>query len=177
MSNSVWPHRQQPIRLHCPWDSPGKTLEWVAISFSNAWKWKVKVKPLSRVRLFMTPRTAAHQAPPSMGFQGYNIQPMGLKAVETTHNINNAFGHGTANKHTVQWWIKKFCKGDENFKLKCSSQPLEVDEDQLRGSSKLILLQLHEKLHSTQCQPFHSHLALERQRSSICGCLMSWLKI
>ena len=28
-----------------------KTLEWVAISFSNAWKWKVKVKSLSRVRL------------------------------------------------------------------------------------------------------------------------------
>ena len=44
------------------------TLEWVAISFSNAWKWKVKVKSLSRVRLFTTPWTAAHQAPPSMGF-------------------------------------------------------------------------------------------------------------
>ena len=45
-----------------------RTLEWVAISFSNAWKWKVKVKSLSRVRLFETPWTAAHQAPPSMGF-------------------------------------------------------------------------------------------------------------
>ena len=45
-----------------------RTLEWVAISFSNAWKWKVKVKLLSRVRLFETPWTAAHQAPPSMGF-------------------------------------------------------------------------------------------------------------
>ena len=45
-----------------------RTLEWVAISFSNAWKWKVKVKSLSRVQLFMTPLTAAHQAPPSMGF-------------------------------------------------------------------------------------------------------------
>ena len=45
-----------------------RTLEWVAISFSNASKWKVKVKSLSRVRLFMTPWTAAHQAPPSMGF-------------------------------------------------------------------------------------------------------------
>ena len=44
------------------------TLEWVAISFSNAWKWKVKVKWLSRLRLLATPWTVAHQAPPSMGF-------------------------------------------------------------------------------------------------------------
>ena len=52
--------------------SPGilqaRTLEWVTISFSNAWKWKVKVKSLSHVWLFTTPRTAAYQAPPSMGF-------------------------------------------------------------------------------------------------------------
>ena len=45
-----------------------RTLEWVAISFSNAWKWKVKVKSLSRVWLLVTPWTTAHQAPPSMGF-------------------------------------------------------------------------------------------------------------
>ena len=45
-----------------------RTLEWVAISFSTAWKWKVKVKSLSRVQLLATPWTAAHQAPPSMGF-------------------------------------------------------------------------------------------------------------
>ena len=44
-----------------------RTLEWVAISFSNAWKWKVKVKSLSRVRPSATPWTIAHQAPPSMG--------------------------------------------------------------------------------------------------------------
>ena len=43
-----------------------RTPEWAAISFSNAWKWQVKVKSLSRVRLFATPWTAAHQAPPSM---------------------------------------------------------------------------------------------------------------
>ena len=56
------------------WGSPipgilqARTLEWVAISFSSAWKWKVKVKLLSPVRLFATPRTAAYQAPLSMGF-------------------------------------------------------------------------------------------------------------
>ena len=57
-----------------PPDSPipgilqARTLEWVAISFSNAWKWKVKVKSLSCVRLLATPWTAAYQAPPPMGF-------------------------------------------------------------------------------------------------------------
>ena len=45
-----------------------RTLDWVAISFSNAGKWKVKVKLLRHVQLFVTPWTAAYQAPPSMGF-------------------------------------------------------------------------------------------------------------
>ena len=45
-----------------------RTLEWVAISFSNPWKWKVKVKSLSHVWFLATPWTAAYQAPPSMGF-------------------------------------------------------------------------------------------------------------
>ena len=45
-----------------------RTLEWVAISLSKAWKWKVKVKSLRRVLLLATPWTAAHQALPSMGF-------------------------------------------------------------------------------------------------------------
>ena len=45
-----------------------RTLEWVAISFSSVWKWKVKVKSLSHVRLLATPWTTAYQAPPSMGF-------------------------------------------------------------------------------------------------------------
>ena len=57
-----------------PPDSPvpgilqARTPEWVAISFSNTWKWKVKGKSLSRIQLLATPWTAAHQAPPSMGF-------------------------------------------------------------------------------------------------------------
>ena len=45
-----------------------RTLEWVAISFSSAWKWKVKVKSLSRVQLLATPWTMAYKAPLSMGF-------------------------------------------------------------------------------------------------------------
>ena len=45
-----------------------RTLEWVAISFSSAWKWKVNVKSLSRVLLLVTPRTVAYKSPPSTGF-------------------------------------------------------------------------------------------------------------
>ena len=45
-----------------------RILEWFAISFSNAWMWKMKVKSLSHVRLLATPWTAAYQAPLSMGF-------------------------------------------------------------------------------------------------------------
>ena len=43
---------------------------------------------------------------------------VGSKAAETTHNINNAFGPGTANQHTVQWWFKKFCKGTKALKMR-----------------------------------------------------------
>ena len=50
-----------------------RTLEWAAISFSNAWKWKVKVKSPSRVRLLATPWTAAYQAPLSMGFSSNGV--------------------------------------------------------------------------------------------------------
>ena len=51
-----------------PGSLQARTLEWVAISFSNAWKWKFKVKSLSRVWLLATSWTLAYQAPPSMGF-------------------------------------------------------------------------------------------------------------
>ena len=57
-----------PPGLPVPGILQARTLEWVAISFSNAWKWKGKVKSLSRVWLLATPWTAAYQAPPSMGF-------------------------------------------------------------------------------------------------------------
>ena len=57
-----------PLGSSVPGILQARTLEWVAIAFSNAWKWKVKVKSLSRVWLLATPWTTAYQAPPSMGF-------------------------------------------------------------------------------------------------------------
>ena len=68
VSDSVWPHRRQPPGSPTTGILQARTVEWVAISFSNAGKWKVKVKSLSRVWLFATPWTAAYQSPPSMGF-------------------------------------------------------------------------------------------------------------
>ena len=65
-----------------------RRLEWVAISFSNAWNWKVKVKSLSSVRLVATSWTAAHQAPPSIGFsrqEYWSGVPLPSPAVYTTN--------------------------------------------------------------------------------------------
>ena len=62
------PIDSSPLGSPVPGILQARTLEWVAISFSNAWKWKVKVKSLSQVLPLVTPWTAAYQAPPSMGF-------------------------------------------------------------------------------------------------------------
>ena len=62
------PREGSPPGSPAPGILQARSLEWVAISFSNAWEWKVKVKSLSRVWLFATPWTAAYQAPLSLGF-------------------------------------------------------------------------------------------------------------
>ena len=66
---TLWDHIDgSPPGSSVPVILQARTLEWVAISFFNAWKWKVKVKSLSCARLLATPWTAAHKAPPSVGF-------------------------------------------------------------------------------------------------------------
>ena len=58
---------------------------------------------------------------------------MGFKAADTTCNINNSFGPGIANEYIVQWWFKKFCKGDHSLEdEELSDHSLEVDNNQLR---------------------------------------------
>ena len=72
---------------------------------------------------------------------------MDSKAAETAHIINNVFGPGIANEHRVQWWVKKFCKGDQSLEdEECSGQQSEADNNQLRALSKLILLQVAQEL-------------------------------
>jgi len=66
--------------------------------------------------------------------------------MSTTHNINNTFGPGTAHQHTVQGWFKKFCKEGKSLEdEEHSGQPSKVYNNR-EPSSKLILLQLNEKL-------------------------------
>ena len=72
---------------------------------------------------------------------------MGLKAAETTRIISNAFGWGTANELTVQWWFKSFAKEKSALKMRstvATHHKLTITNWEL--SSKLILLQLHKKL-------------------------------
>ena len=72
---------------------------------------------------------------------------MSHTAAETTHNINHAFCSRTANERPMQWWYKKFYKGDESLEdEECSGHPSKVENDQLRGSLKLFFLKPHEKL-------------------------------
>ena len=82
-----------------------RTLEWVAISSSNTWKWKVKVKALSHVQLLATPRTAAYQAPPSMGFsrqEYWSGVPLLLHTLAIVNNVTmNIRVH-------ISFWISVF---------------------------------------------------------------------
>ena len=84
-----------------------RTLEWVAIAFSNAWNWKVKVKSLTRARLFATPWTAAYQAPPSMGFsrqEYWSGVPLtvALVMVNTDNSFRIYFSQVKVKTYTVQ---------------------------------------------------------------------------
>ena len=77
-----------------------RTLECIAISFSNAWKWKVKVKSLSHVHLLATPWTAAYQAPPAMGFSRQAYWS-GVPLPSPIHTLGK-----------VICFSKHFCQGD-----------------------------------------------------------------
>ena len=87
----VTPIDSSPPGSPVPGILQARTLECVAISFSNAWKWKVKVKSLSRVWLLATPWTAAHQAPLSMGFSRqkyWSGVPLPSPILHTSHLSN-----------------------------------------------------------------------------------------
>ena len=88
-----------------------RTLEWVAISFSNAWKWNVKGKSLSRVRLFATPWTAAYEASLFHGIFKARVLEWGAIAFSDVRCITETFWysytimgqyHNQGGKHTQQ---------------------------------------------------------------------------
>ncbi|XP_031514161.1 B-cell CLL/lymphoma 7 protein family member C isoform X1 [Papio anubis] len=88
---------------------------------------------------------------------------MGHKAAETHRNISNTFGPGTANKHTVQWWFKKFCKEDESLEdEEHNIRPSEIDNDQLKAIIEADPLKTtREVAQELSHRPFYGHLAFE----------------
>ena len=103
------------------------------------------------------------------------------KAVAPICNINNLFGLETASERTMQWWFKKFCKGDKSLEDEDhSGWPLKIDNDHLRTDINADLLQLHKlskNLASTILWSFGIWSKLERYKSSVSECLMSWQQI
>ena len=95
-----------------------RTLEWVASSFSNAWKWKVKVKSLNRVRLLATPWTADYQASQSKGFswQEYwsGVSLASPRLLMMAYGAKNFMQHAWS--HT-NWQLKKKKKKDQKLRL------------------------------------------------------------
>ena len=110
-----------------------RTLEWVAISFSNGWKWKVKAKSLSRVRLLVTPWTAAHQAPPwdfpgkSTGVRCHHLLRKSYTVI-TNSQLGGifSFSYAIQQLHTccilyVSFWLlfQRRAKNENNFLSFC----------------------------------------------------------
>ena len=99
-----------------------RTLEWVAISFSNAWKWKLKVKSLSHVQLLATPWAAAFQAPPYMGFSRQEYWS-GVPLSLLTHTNNLHISESIMNFFAVSFnyvpWLSPPC-------LKIKDFPFEI---------------------------------------------------
>ena len=103
MSGSVRPHRRQPTRLLRPRNSPGKNTGVGCHFLLQCRKWKVKVRSLSRVRLFATPWTEAYQAPPSMGFSSqeyWSGVPLLLRAMSAKKKKMNI--------KVITFWNKQY---------------------------------------------------------------------
>ena len=162
MSESVRPHRRQPTRLPRPWESPGKNTGWVAVSFSKARKWKVKVKSLSRVWLLATPWSAAHQAPPSKGFSRQeDWSRLPLPSPQTHGNTwgswSPKWARGLAREMLTDWLHVWAGSGDHDtlHSSHCKS-PLQRAKN-LRLIPPLDLLEEHPRV--------GSYLALRRELS------------
>ena len=104
---------------------------------------------------------------------------MGHKAMETTHNINKAFGPETDNEYIVWWWFKTFCKGDESLEDEHNGWPSEVHSDHFKTIIEAVPLKLPwEVAEEFKCWSFYGCLTFEANwKGSISGYLMSWPQI
>ena len=127
-----------------------RTLEWVAISFSNAWKWKMKMKSLSRVWLLATPWTATYQAPPSMGFsrqESWSGVPLPSPKIVFT-NLDNKKNYLIRWLYWRLWWcMLMFCKIQYSLKMYVCIYTLESplnsqDLESSRRSNQSILKEI-----------------------------------
>ena len=107
-----------PTGLSVPEILQARILEWVATSFSNAWKWKVKVKSLSRVWPSATPWTAAFQAPPLMGFSRQEYwsgvplpSPKVTQSRPTLCNPIDYTAHEILQARILEWVASPFSRG------------------------------------------------------------------
>ena len=105
-----------------------RTLEWVAISFSNAWKWKVKVKSLSHVRLCATPWTTTYQAPRSMGFSRHEYWS-GVPLPSPIITLNTCRINSPLKRQWLVGWINKqypmiYCLQKQHFNIRIQSLTL-----------------------------------------------------
>ena len=122
------PIDSSPLGSSVPGILQARIMEWIAISFSNAWKWKVKVKSCSCVQLFATPWTEAHQAPPPIGLsrqEHWSGVPFPSPMPESekgkgVHRKYNESSEGAASK--LAWWSEGVLRDREllgQYLLRC----------------------------------------------------------
>ena len=108
---ALWdPIDGSPLGSSVPGILQARILEWVAISFSNAWKWKVKVKSLSRARVLATTWTGAYQAPPSMGFSRQEYRswvPLPSPGSQTLEYLKSLAKLKVWVPHSKHFWISR----------------------------------------------------------------------
>ena len=169
-----------------------RTLEWVAISFSSAAKWKVKVKSLSHVRLLATPWTAAHQALPSMGFSrqecwsGVPLPSLILSDLVIFflgNSPHSCFWHTCQLTHVQGYSMQHFCKSErpestqtsfsvalikETIAHTCSGTLCSTKEKKRTGWGNHLLLRNRkdkvEKQHREHCVCFTNVAYVEKGR-------------
>ena len=151
-----------PPRSPIPGILQARTLEWVAISFSNAWKWKVKVKSLSCVRLFATPWTAAFQAPSSMGFSRQEYWS-GVPLPSPSLTLPHDYAHEDKKNNNSLWFYFIVCRNVRILTwwvLQSSSEPA------LNFLQFMIAYEVHKQVDYSQEKNF-TWWILERKEDTI----------